>query len=87
MPFYRFQAENGEEIEEFMNMNEIKDEIIKEGKEYKRVVEFCTNVYFKGNGWTRNNSQDLPSPRKTVADVGYKIDYDKKREMEKAGEI
>lgn len=87
MPFYSFKAEDGEEIEEFMNMSELKDVITREGKEYKRVPEFGTSVIFRGNGWTKNNSQDLPSPRKTKADVGVKVDYDKKREMEKAGEI
>ena len=87
MPFYTFEAEDGERIEEFMNMSEMKKEINKNNKIYKRVLEAPTAVHFKGNGWTKNNSQDLPSPRKTVADVGYKVDYDKKREMEQSGEI
>lgn len=87
MPFYRFKSKDGEEREEFFNMSELKDKINIEGKIFYRIPEFGTNIHYKGNGWTRNNTADLPSPHRSKADVGVKVDYDKKKEMEEAGEI
>jgi hypothetical protein len=82
MPFYTYVADDGEEIEEFFNMSEIQHEIIKNGKTYKKKPEFGTAVHFKGNGWVSKGTEGIPEPKKTVADVGYKVDHDKKKEME-----
>ena len=36
MPFYTYVAEDGEEIEELLNMSELKNEIVKNGKTFKK---------------------------------------------------
>lgn len=83
MPFYTYVAEDGEEIEEFLNMSEMKDEIISNGKTFKRKPEFSKVFHLKGTGWVSKNTQHMVGgPKRSIADVGYKIDYDKKREME-----
>jgi len=87
MPFYTFESEDGEKIEEFMNMNEMKDEIEKDDKVFKRVPEFSGNFSLKGRGWVSKNTQDVVPVRRTKADVGYKVDFDKKKQMKEAGEI
>lgn len=82
MPFYSFVAEDGEEIEEFLNMSELQDELFKEGKVFKRKPEFGTVFHLKGNGWVSKGSEGIPNPTRTVADVGYKVDHDLKKQME-----
>lgn len=87
MPFYLFEAEDGEQIEEYMNMNEMKDEIQRKDKKYKRIPEFGGSFILKGAGWASKNTSDVGPARKTKADVGVKVDYDKKKQMQEAGEI
>lgn len=82
MPFYTFVSKDGEEIEELLTMNELTDEIEKNGKTYKRKKEFSTNFILKGNGWASKGTVGIPNPTRSIADVGYKVDYDKKKEME-----
>jgi len=82
MPFYTYVAEDGEEIEKFFNMSEMKDKVVIEGKTYKKKLEFANAVHYKGNGWASKGTSGIPNPKRSIADVGYKIDYDKKKEME-----
>jgi hypothetical protein len=82
MPFYTYIAEDGEEIEELLNMSDLTDTIEKNGKTYKRKKEFSTNFILMGNGWVSKGTEGIPNPTRSIADVGYKVDYDKKKEME-----
>jgi hypothetical protein len=82
MPFYTYIAEDGEEIEELLNMSDLKDTIEKNGKTYKRKKEFSTNFILMGNGWVSKGTEGIPNPTRSIADIGYKVDYDKKKEME-----
>lgn len=82
MPFYTYVADDGEEKEEFFNMSEIKDEIEIEGKVFQRKKEFGTVFHLKGNGWSSKGTSGIPNPKRSIADVGYKVDHDLKKEME-----
>lgn len=82
MPLYKYKSEDGEEIEKFLLISEMTDEISENGKTFYRVNEFGTNFKLKGNGWTTNGSADFPSPKKSKAELGLKVDQEKKAEME-----
>lgn len=79
MPFYMYISEDGEEKELFLNMNEMTKEKIINGKLFKLKSDFGGNFILKGGGWYSKNSY---IPKKTKADIGIKIDHDKKAEME-----
>ena len=36
----------------------------------------------KGNGWASKGTVGIPEPKRSIADVGYKVDHDLKKEME-----
>ena len=82
MPFYTYVAEDGEETEQFFNMSELKNEIEIEGKIFKRKPEFGTVFHLRGNGWASKGTVGIPEPKRSVADVGYKVDHDLKKQME-----
>ena len=82
MPFYKYESKDGEQIEKFLSMNEMKDEIQENNKTFYRVKEFGTAFSLKGNGWTTNGSGDFPSPKKSRAELGIKVDQERKSEME-----
>jgi hypothetical protein len=63
-------------------MSDLTDTIEKNGKTYKRKKEFSTNFILMGNGWVSKGTEGIPNPTRSIADVGYKVDYDKKKEME-----
>jgi hypothetical protein len=86
MPFYTYESEDNEKIEKFFSMNEFPEEIKKNGKLYKRVPEFGTTFHLKGMGWVSKGTGTASSPKKGK-EVGIKIDYDKKQEMKRTGEI
>ena len=86
MPFYKYRAEDGEEKELFQNISEMKNEIDIDGKIYKRVFESSGNFILSGMGWTTKPSADGLGTPQRYKEVGIKVDYDKKKAMEKSGE-
>lgn len=85
MPFYLFENEKGEVIEEMFPINKIPEEIKRDGKVYKYKPSFSTNVIYKGYGWA-NKGHTGTSPIRQ-REVGIKVDYDLKKKMEDAGEL
>lgn len=86
MPFYRFKAEDGQEIEKMFSIQDRPDEITEEGKLFKRVLEFSTNFILKGQGWAGKGSATAPSVKRGK-EVGIAVDTEKKNQMKRDGEI
>lgn len=86
MPFYLYKAEDGQEIEKMFSIKDRPDEIIEEGKLYKRVEEFSTNFILKGGGWAGKGSATAPSVKKGK-EFGIAVDTEKKNQMKRDGEI
>jgi hypothetical protein len=85
MPFYRYIAEDGEEIERFFNMSERPEQIKEDGKTYERVPEFGTSFILRGSGWASKGTATASSP-KHGKEVGIAVDKEKRKQMREAGE-
>lgn len=86
MPFYKYESEDGEQIEKFQQMSEMSDYIEENGKIYYRLPEFSGGFILRGQGWASKGNATAGSP-KHGKEVGLKVDYDKKNEMQEAGEL
>jgi len=84
MPFYTY-TDGEKEIELFLNMSEATEEKEIDDKIYKMVFEPSGNFILKGQGWASKGSALATKPKK-YKEVGVKVDYNKKAEMEAAGE-
>ncbi len=76
----------GNEKEIWRNLNDKINEVCKVcGSNMSK--SFTNLTYFlKGIGWTTNGTADYRKPEHST-EVGIKIDYNKKNEMQAAGEI
>lgn len=85
MPFYKYVAEDGEEIEKFFTMQDRPDQIEENDKVYERVPEFGTTFHLKGTGWASKGTATADSP-KHGKEVGIAVDKNKRKQMREAGE-
>jgi len=84
MPFYTFR--NGDEyIEEMFSINNIPDEIERDGKIFTYVPTFSTNFILRGVGWAGKGTALASSPKRG-REIGLKVDHERKAAMKAAGE-
>jgi predicted nucleic acid-binding Zn ribbon protein len=85
MPFYRYVAEDGKELEKFFTMQDRPDSIKENGKTYERVPEFGTSFILRGSGWVSKGNEKADSP-KHGKEIGIAVDKNKRKQMREAGE-
>lgn len=85
MPFYKYAC-GDETIEELFSISERPDTVEKDGKVFEYVPEFGGNFILKGMGWASKGTALASKPKKGK-EVGIKVDNDKKKAMEEAGDL
>jgi len=87
MTYLYYCKKCGHEQDEWHNMKnspEIKCEKCK--SLMRKKITGGSGIIYRGNGWPRKGSGLIGSPKKSIADIGVKVDHDKKKAMEEAGE-
>jgi len=84
MPSYDYYSDVTHEVKEvFHAMNEHPQILDSQGNVMKRKISGGTGILYKAKGFVGKHTHGSVKPR--LAETGWKVDLDKKREMEENG--